>query len=122
MIYPDVVQTSAPLATDGDVVNWILSLAVKKNSRGLMNGLIGEQGASNDQVIKDAELYKKFFILILHSDAVSVHNEFAICVISIYHGSHVYGFLDSLIKFVILFKGCQIDRSVALNGGNFSAL
>ena len=129
------MQASSPLATDGDVVDLVFSPAVRGSPRGFMDGLVGKQGASYDQVIEGAELYKKFSIFILHSDAVSAHNVFAICVIStnlgisvthenfhVSFGCLVYSGLVLLVKLIFLFDGCHIGRGITLNDGNFSAL
>ena len=129
------MHASSPLATDSDVVNLVFSPAVRRSPRGFMDGLMGKLNAYNDQVIEEAELYKKFPIFILPFNAVSVHNAFAVCVIStnfsicvthenvhVSFGCLVYSGLDLLLKVILLFNGCHIGRSIAVNDGNFSAL
>ena len=129
------MQASSPLATDSDVVDLVFSSAVGGSPRGFMDGLMGKQGAFYDQVIEGAELYKKFSIFILHSNAVSAYNVFAVCVIStnlgisvthenfhVSFGFLVYSGLDLLVKLIFLFDGCYIGKGIVLIYGNFSAL
>ena len=129
------MQASSPFANDGDVVDLVPSPSVEGSPRGFKKGLMGKQGASYDQVIEGAELYKKFFIFILHSNTVSAHNVFAVCVIStnlgirvthenfhVSFGFLVYSDLNLLAKLILLLDGCYIGKGIALNDGNFSAL
>ena len=134
-LHPDTMQALSPLATDGDVVDLVFSPTVGGSPRGFMHGLMGKQGASYDQVIEGAELYKKFSIFILDSNAVFAHNVFAVCVISsnlgirvthenfhVSFGCLVHSGLDFLVKIILLLDGCHIGRVIVLSDVNFSAL
>ena len=130
--HPDIMQASFPLATDVDVVNLVLSPAVRESPHGFIDGLMGKQGASNDQVIEVAELYKKFSIFIPHSNEVSAKmcalfvlsapNLEFVSFMKIFMFFWVYSGLDLLVEVIPLFNGCQLGRSIALNDDNFSAL
>ena len=57
------VGTECQLSTDSDVVNLVFGFAIRRNPCCFMNGLVWEQSASNDQIIKGA----KFGGRVLHS-------------------------------------------------------
>ena len=46
------MQAPSPLSADGDVVNLGWSLAVRGNPCGLVDFLVGKNGASNDQIVE----------------------------------------------------------------------
>ena len=53
--HPDILQAPSPLSAYGDVVDLVLGLAVRGSPWGLVDFLVGEYRASNDQVVEGAE-------------------------------------------------------------------
>ena len=81
--HPYVVQATSPLSTDSDVVNLVFGFAVRRNPC-FMNGLVWEQSASNDQIIKEAKFGEEFSIFNLLSGTVGSHGVITVCVVYAY--------------------------------------
>ena len=63
-LHPDILQAPFPLSFDGDLVNLVLGLVVRGIPCGLVDFLVGEYRASNDQVVEGAEFSEKFSIFV----------------------------------------------------------
>ena len=71
------MQASFPLSLDGDVVDLVYSLAVRGSPGGLVDFLVGEDGAPSDQV----KLCEKCTVFVLFSGAMSAHDQFSVGVV-----------------------------------------
>ena len=75
------MQATSPLCNDSDVVNLVFSFTVRRNPFSFSNGLVWEQSASNNQIIKGAKFNEESFILILFSGVVCSHDVITVCVV-----------------------------------------
>lgn len=55
LLHLGAMQDSFPFSADGNVVDLVLGLSLRRSTVSLVDGLVGKDGASNDQFIESAE-------------------------------------------------------------------